>query len=407
MFYEPFFSQFRDLVGFDVANLISRALLTYDAVSFNKYLDTILAAHQPPPGSTRQNQSPWLFLDAANTIFETAKNRVYTGKAIEGEAPGASGTLPDSLRPVLEEQPKWTLLAEILEEIERDTYFNPTVRDDSNGTILIMCSDEGSCRQLREYLQHMYVRPPRLVEDDEDDEDEYEVKPSATFMMRRKLRNYLNWKKDFARVSASLFDENQKALNGFTDQRGVNGNRGKGPPNKRRRIRGGASAAGAGRPISGTLQAGGDGEPQVASLLADVQSTETDALQKEEVIVDSLDDMEDYFQLYEMQDLVVVHPYDGDMDEHVLEEVKPRYVIMYEPDAAFIRRIEVYRSSHGDRNVRVYFMYYAGSVEEQRYLSAVRKEKDAFTRLITEKGVRVCVRFLKVFSCLIYPRKWR
>ena len=60
---------------------------------------------------------------------------------------------------------------------------------------------------------------------------------------------------------------------------------------------------------------------------------------------------------------------------------------MYEPDAAFIRRVEVYRSSHSDRNVRVYFMYYGGSVEEQRYLSAVRREKDAFTKLITEKGV--------------------
>jgi hypothetical protein len=29
-----------------------------------------------------------------------------------------------------------------------------------------------------------------------------------------------------------------------------------------------------------------------------------------------------------MNDLVIIHPYDGDMDERVLEEVKPRYVIM-------------------------------------------------------------------------------
>lgn len=363
---------------------ILHALLTYDAVSFNKYLDTILAAHQPPPGSNRVNQSPWLFLDAANTLFATAKRRVYTGKA--NEVSEASEDLPDSLRPVLEEQPKWTLLAEILDEIERDTYFNPIIRDDSNGTILIMCSDQGTCRQLREYLQHLYVRPPRTDDGEESEDEESELKPSAIFMMRRKLRNYLKWKKDFARVSASLFEENQKVLNGFTDQRGISGNRGKGPPNKRRRVRGGSSAAGGGRPVDGSLQATADKESQVASLLAEIQPTEADSLQKEEIAVDSLDNMEDYFELYEMQDLVVVHPYDGDMDEHVLEEVRPRYVIMYEPDAAFIRRIEVYRSSHDDRNVRVYFMYYGGSVEEQRYLSAVRKEKDAFTRLIKEKG---------------------
>ncbi|KAL9035258.1 MAG: hypothetical protein Q9180_004955, partial [Flavoplaca navasiana] len=361
---------------------ILHALLTYDAVSFNKYLDTILAAHQPPPGSTRQNQSPWLFLDAANTIFETAKQRVYSGKPAEGEAPASSDAFPDSLRPVLEEQPKWSLLAEVLEEIEQDNYLNPVPRDDSNSTILIMCSDQGTCRQLREYLQTIHVHPA-----EDSDDHESQRKPSATFMMRRKLRNYLSWKKNFALVSASLFAENQKVLDGFTDQRGnTNGYRGKGPPNKRRRVRGGAASAGAGRPVNGSLQLAEDKESQVASLMADIQPTDVDAMQKDEVEVDSLDDMEDYFELYDMNDLLVIHPYDGDMDEHVLEEVRPRYVIMYEPDAAFIRRVEVYRSSHEDRNIRVYFMYYGGSVEEQRYLSAVRKEKDAFTRLIKEKG---------------------
>ena len=369
-----------------VLRSVLHALLTYDAVSFNKYLDTILAAHQPPPGSSRQNQSPWLFLDAANTIFETANRRVYTGKSVEGEAARPSGILPDSLRPVLEEQPKWSILADVLEEIERDAYYNPGFRDDSNGTILIMCSDEGTCRQLREYLQNMHVHPERSAKDDGMDE-EMDLKPSAAFIMRRKLRNYLSWKKDFARVSASLFTENQKSLEGFIDQKGANGYRGKAPPNKRRRIRGGsAAAAGGGRAVNSAMQVAKDKDSQVASLLADIQPNETDGTTKEEVVLDSLEDMEDYFELYEMNDLVVIHPYDGDMDEHVLEEVRPRYVIMYEPDAAFIRRVEVYRSSHNDRNVRLYFMYYGGSVEEQRYLSAVRREKDAFTRLIKERG---------------------
>ena len=283
------------------------------------------------------------------------------------------------------------MLAEILEEIERDVYFNPTVRDDSDGTILIMCSDQGTCRQLHEYLQTMHVRSDFLNEDREgDSEEQTESRPIATFMMRRKLRNYLNWKKDFARVSASLFNENQKALEGFTDQRGTSGYRGKGPPNKRRRVRGGAAAgASGGRPVNGSLQFAEDKASQVATLMAEIEPTDADALQKEDIVLDSLDDIEDHFKLHEMRDLVVVHPYDGDMDEHLLEELRPRYVIMYEPDAAFIRRVEVYRSSHNDRNVRVYFMYYGGSVEEQRYLSAVRREKDAFTRLIKEKGVSV------------------
>jgi DNA excision repair protein ERCC-4 len=360
------------------------SLLTYDAVSFNRHLDTILAAHTPPPGSTRQNQSPWLFLDAAHTIFDTAKRRVYTGKTDDKSS--GDGAHLDTLHPVLEEQPKWALLAEVLEEIDRDLYFNPVLRDDSNGTILIMCTDTATCRQLREYLQNMHVK---TGVNEDDVEDEAKSTPSAAFMLRRKLRDYLKWKKEFAKISAALFAENQKALNGASDARGGSNSsyRGKAPPNKRRRVRGGGSAGSAPtRAANGSILAAEDKPLQVATLLSEIRPTDAEALQKAEVLADPLDDMEDFYELYDMKDLVVIHAYDGDSDDHILEEVKPRYVIMYELDPAFIRRVEVYRSSHNDRNVKVYFMYYGGSVEEQRYFSSVRREKDAFSRLIKERA---------------------
>ncbi|UKZ74043.1 hypothetical protein TrVFT333_001697 [Trichoderma virens FT-333] len=323
------------------------------------------------------SQSPWLFLDAAQTIFDTARRRVYSASP---KSVSQSGENIDSLRPVLEELPKWGILAEVLEEIDRDLFFEPKVRDDSNGGILIMCSNTDTCRQLRDFLQTMHVKPKAdkdalpVVDDPEFERERAEEahKPSANFMLRRKLRNYLRWKRQFAQVSASLFAENQKALNSATDSRPGHGGSlrgGKAPANKRRRMRGGGN-------VGGSMIMSGQ-----------VQITEEEALQqKDDIAADPLEDMEDYYQLYEMQDLVVVHAYDGDQDEHVLEEVKPRYIIMYEPDAAFIRRVEVYRSSHNDRNVRVYFLYYGGSVEEQRYLSSVRREKDAFTKLIKERA---------------------
>jgi len=357
-------------------------LLTYDAVSFNKHLDTILAAHSPPPGSTRQNQSPWLFLDAAHTIFDTAKRRVYTGKVSRDGKQDI-----ESLRPVLEELPKWAVLAEVLEEIERDVYFNPVLRDDSNGTILIMCGDTLQCRQLRDYLQTMHIQPevedPEASADDDDSKDE----PSAATMMRTKLRNYLRWKKDFGKVKETLFSENQNNIQGGVKPTGNQNFRGKAPANKRRRVRGGGiTGSGTSRAANGSVLATEDRPVDVATLISEIKPTEVESAQKVDVIADPLDNMDDFYQLYDMQDLVVIHPYDGDMDEHVLEDVKPRYIIMYEPDASFVRRVEVYRSSHNDRNVRVYFLYYSGSVEEQRYLSSVRREKDAFTRLIKEKS---------------------
>ncbi|KAI1114688.1 DNA repair endonuclease XPF [Nemania sp. NC0429] len=358
------------------------SVLALDAVSFLQQLDTIHAAHSPQPGSTRQNQSPWLFLDAANTIFGTAKQRVYAARKANVAASGSV----DSLRPVLEEQPKWALLAEILEEIDRDLYFEPAMRGDSNQTILIMCSDTATCRQLRDYLQTMHVQPKT---DENPNPKKEDHKPSASFMMRRKLRNYLNWKREFAKVNHELFSENQKALEGAVDPRLAQGSyKGRAPANKRRRVRGGgvAGATTTGRTANGSVAQYFEKPAEVADLMAEVQMLEEEALQKADIVADPLEDMDEYFELYDMQDLVVVHAYDGDQDEHILEEIRPRYIIMYEPDASFIRRVEVYRSSHNDRNVRVYFMFYGGSVEEQRYLASVRREKDCFTKLIKERA---------------------
>jgi DNA excision repair protein ERCC-4 len=363
-----------------ILRTILHALLTYDAVSFNKFLDTVLAASSPAPGSTRQNQSPWLFLDAAHTLFDTAKRRVYTGKLTEGAA------ISEGLNPVLEEMPKWNLLAEILEEIERDVFFNPTPQDESNGGILIMCGDQDTCRQIREYLQTMYAGEDSNAT--EEDGEEMERKPSGKMMMRRKLHNYLGWKRDFVRVSSNLFSENQKAINGTTSH-SAQAYRSRGPPNKRRRIRGGGGANSAPtRAANGSINVAGDKDAHIQSLMLELAPNEMErnATSKVDIGADPLDDMDEFYELYEMKDVIVVHPYDGDMDDHLLEEIKPRYVIMYEPDAAFIRRIEVYRSSHANRQVRVYFMYYGGSVEEQRYLSAVRREKDSFAKLIRERG---------------------
>ncbi|KAJ5952874.1 DNA repair protein [Penicillium vulpinum] len=368
---------------------VLHALLSYDAVSFVKYLDTIVSAHAPPPGSNRHNYSPWLFLDAAHVLFQTAKSRVYEGKMTnELTRLSSSTTFSSELNPALEELPKWGVLSEILTEIEHDAYLHPTRMDQSNSTILIMCSDQRICRQLREYIGTMDAKIAQGSESKKND-DLSEDSPSAELLMRRRLRDYLNWKRSLSNVNKNLSqsgedDRSGKHSESLTAQ---SAHQGRPPPNKRRRVRGGgAVTSAAGRVPNSSVQTEVELPGQVVSLLSEIQPTEVEEMQKEEVIVDELEDMEDFYELYDMNDLVMIHPYDGDMDEHILEEVRPRYIIMYEPDPAFIRRVEVYRSSHSGRNVKVYFMYYGGSVEEQRYLSAVRREKDSFTKLIKEKG---------------------
>jgi hypothetical protein len=48
-----------------------------------------------------------------------------------------------------------------------------------------------------------------------------------------------------------------------------------------------------------------------------------------------------YFDMLSMNDLVVIQVYLGDEDDTVLDQLRPRHVIMYEPDVAFVRRVEV------------------------------------------------------------------
>lgn len=74
----------------------------------------------------------------------------------------------------------------------------------------------------------------------------------------------------------------------------------------------------------------------------------------------------------------------------VLERLNPSSIILYDPDLAFIRSIETYASTRAEENktsLEVHFLIYEDSIEETRYLFQVRKEKEAFEKLIQEKAV--------------------
>ena len=94
-------------------------------MSFNQLLETVLITNTPAPGSTRQNHSPWLFLDAAHTVFATAKERVYLKESANSEEISAPDQVPQGISIVLEELPKWTAMKEVLEEIESEIFQNP------------------------------------------------------------------------------------------------------------------------------------------------------------------------------------------------------------------------------------------------------------------------------------------
>jgi len=269
-----------------------------------------------------------------------AKRRIYRGDIGKGKEDAAGG-IPAGLVPRLETQPKWAVLAEVLQEIERDLYANPVPMDTSNGVTLIMCSGATTCRQLREYLQHMNEQLSKKRYDSDEETSQDEGKASAAIMLRRKLRSYLYCKRDSKKAFDTLFSEQDKQP-GPAEKRGLEFHRGRAPPNKRRRVRGGASAAaGPSRASGGAIVILDDDSNHVAQLASSIQPNELEKDIKQEIVHDPMENMEDYYELFDLKDLVVVHPYDGDNDDHLLEELRPRFVIMYDPDAAFVRRVEV------------------------------------------------------------------
>lgn len=128
---------------------LPRYLLTYDAVAFLGYLDTIQAANSVTTAKGAANhQSPWLLTDQAGIIFREGKRRCYslaTTKELLNAQPdedeeawealdeiqgivggriarqgNKQSAWPKGLEPTLEEQPKWARLVDILGEIEEE-----------------------------------------------------------------------------------------------------------------------------------------------------------------------------------------------------------------------------------------------------------------------------------------------
>ena len=53
------------------------------------------------------------------------------------------------------------------------------------------------------------------------------------------------------------------------------------------------------------------------------------------------EDFAAHYGLLSILQMVLVRPHSDDPDDQVLQEIKPRFIVMYEPNLEFIRRIEV------------------------------------------------------------------
>lgn len=250
---------------------------------------------QGTPSIQGDNQPYWWNLDASNIIFNTARARAYLGKvdintssatsaleqpdgedAEELEAAGGPSSrsynpkwLPPGITPVLEEQPKWHLLREVLDEIEQELALTEAKDISPNNTILIMASGQRSCRQVRWFLSTMgKLNVGQESNREEDAENGGREFVPGRKMMRSKLKRHFEHKAAVGRLNASLKQQagtnasassSTKAPAPFSRtgsstvgpmsdalKRKEVWERGAAPPNKRRRQRGGGMVGSSG-----------------------------------------------------------------------------------------------------------------------------------------------------------------
>lgn len=423
----------KQLVG-DLATLrrLLTYLLSYDALAFHAYLETLVASNTTTvTGAAKQHQSPWMLTDAANIIFSTAKRRCYVLTAPKptsvpesqvidvddedawaalDEAHGLTGSnsrdnekkkeekkpwVPDNMSPVLEELPKWDLLADVLQEIEEELMRQEAVstRPPTRGTntVLVMTSSPRSSTLVSEFLGEMDGTAPKGSR--------------GRSMMERKLRTYLYWKGQNARQKQPRYQqpprfsapqpqsssqpegeisEALKRKDKTRQERSAN----------RRRVRGGAPMTIApSKPavVDPKVKSRDDGD-DIAAFLASqpsdlLVSSDADALLLETLLSSEAEiDFDTHYGLLAPSQTVVVRAYTDDTDDQILAELQPRFIVMFEPNLDFVRRIEVYRNSNPGMGVRVYFMVYQLCCEEHKYLAGLRREKESFEKLIKERG---------------------
>ncbi|KAI3406114.2 rad16 [Candida oxycetoniae] len=370
-------------------------LVTVDSVTFYQTIKGIVDANiKQQSGGLNRSMSPWLNLDESQTVISYAKDRAM-GHDNNGEY-------------YLEELPKWDQLGLLIDDILHEQAVNSDTS--SYGPILIMCSSKKVAKQLRKLLLVM-----KKIEGDTSSRSRYDFR---SYMVKR-LQEYLSWKRVnelVKKINSDLNNESEKSHQevgeGAEITMSKTFSRNGQPISKRRRTRGDSISARVERLYSLGNINGGDGDgggnedgdltkqeeeriKQLVDADANEEGKEEEEEEEEEGVEEeverehadtTLDDIQANFQFINSDSQIIIQVYNETYNASFLEELSPSFIIMYQPDLSFIRRIEIYQAISKDNPAKVYFMYYGESVEEQKHLLRIKKEKEAFTRLIKEKA---------------------
>ena len=300
-------------------------LTQYDCVTFQAFVSALRTTEQA------MRSGGWMILDAAESLFVTAKQRVFGQDTPEDSmAKMKAVESGEELDLKFEENPKWEALSEILKEIRAEVKENtydsePLVPSEK---VLVLTGDERTSIQVQDYLSL-----------------------GAKALLARMFNKSLGEK--YGKIPGIAEEPKPPTTVKEPKHKG----KGKKSKNNQTLTQMARKNEGSEEPVE--VQ---PSEPEEPSRLAIPESPV--------IMVQSMQ-----VGAFELR--------------KILYDLRPRYIILYDVEMSTVRQIEVYQAKHPEPRIKVFFLMYEKSVEEQAYLTTLRKEKEAFEHLIKEKATMV------------------
>jgi len=354
--------------------------------------------------------------DAGESLFQLAKNRVY--RTIEQT--NKSGETIDKLKTVLEDKPKERLLHQVLTEIENR--WNAKQEKAQKGSIpssanvLVMVKDERALQSVHSYLSsgsgkrasslsflkhldQVVQKSKTVLRPGGHDLDSLPTEQRLLYQEHSVVRKYLFGDTDERDDYHRVVEEDQKRLKHWK---------------KRHRkmieekTRGNVAADSIRQQgqIDEIVEESRGGLDMLQKMdIGNAYSSDDDDARSTDSWSSSEDEDELAYKVEPIEGMRLFIRTFSKVSEGessmLLHDTRPQYVVMYDSDEAFIRTLEIYSNSMKPDNLggdisssptlaeedrlQVFFLLYKESAEEYNFTRSLKKEKDAFDRLIDHK----------------------
>ncbi|XP_068247046.1 DNA repair endonuclease XPF [Palaemon carinicauda] len=324
-------------------------LTQYDCVTFYNLVSSLRTTEKAI------QSSGWMLLGSAESLFLSAKERVFGNTTVSPTKMMSEGSKNKQnlqlLEPKLEVNPKWLALSEVLAEIREEAEESKHLEK-----CLVVTHDDRTTQQLKQYLI-----------------DGAQTVLKRIFYSSLGVKLGLNPPKGLEKETEPKNPKNNKAKNVAIKRKAKEVD---GQPREPKDV---------GRKGKKTKVE----DPTEITLTQIAKKYDFVGQDKDEDGADEKSDDDAIRHRLLESPLILVRPIrDGSdpfMMPRLLEEVQPKYIVMYDLDVPFIREVEIWQASQPVQS-RVYFLMYKGTTEEQSYLTNIKREKEAFEYLIKEKA---------------------